>query len=54
MQFGMPTLIEIKSIGSCAALCSELGLAFVEMNMCLPEYQAEKLDIEQLADIGSR
>ena len=44
MQFGMPTLIEIKSLEACAALCRELGLAFVELNMNLPEYQADKLD----------
>ena len=44
MQFGMPTLIEIKSIEETAALCHELGLAFIELNMDLPEYQADMLD----------
>lgn len=37
----MPTLIEIKSLESCAALCRELGLAFVEISMDMPEYQEE-------------
>jgi hypothetical protein len=35
MQLGMPTLIEIKSLEACAALCRDLGLAFVELNMNL-------------------
>lgn len=33
MQLGMPTLIEMKSIEACAALCRELGLDFIELNM---------------------
>jgi hypothetical protein len=44
LQFGMQPLIEIKSTEACAALCRELGLAFVELNMNLPEYQANRLD----------
>ena len=53
MQFGMPTLIEIKTPEACAALCRELGLAFVELNMNLPEYQSDKLDIEELRRISN-
>jgi sugar phosphate isomerase/epimerase len=51
MQFGMPTLIEIKTLEACAALCRELGLAFIELNMNLPEYQAEKIDITEFRRI---
>lgn len=36
VQLGMPALIEIKSIEACAALCRELGLQFIELNMNLP------------------
>ena len=54
MQFGMPTLIEMKSTDSCAALCRELGLAFVEFNMNLPEYQAENLDVARLREIAEK
>lgn len=54
MHFGMPTMIETKSIESCALLCSELGLEFIELNMNLPEYQAERLDIERLSDIADK
>lgn len=28
MQFGMPTLIELKSAEACASICRELGLKF--------------------------
>ena len=52
MQFGMPTLIEIKSLESCVSLCRELGLAFVELNMNMQEYQAHRLDLERLRRIA--
>ncbi len=38
MDFGMPTLLEKRSAAENAALCAELGLQFVELNMNLPEY----------------
>ena len=44
MQFGMPTLIENRSLEDNIALCSELGLQFVELNMNFPEYQTERLE----------
>jgi sugar phosphate isomerase/epimerase len=52
MQFGMPTLIELDSPETCAGLCRELGLAFIELNMNLPEYQSHKLDLLRLRDIA--
>jgi sugar phosphate isomerase/epimerase len=51
-HFGMPTLIELKTPEACAELCSELGLAFVELSMDLPEYQEEKLDVAELRRIA--
>ena len=44
MDFGMPILIENKSLEKNVDLCRELGLQFVELNMNLPEYQIEKLE----------
>ena len=38
MDFGMPTLVELANTERNAALCAELGLRFVELNMNLPEY----------------
>ena len=44
MQFGMPTLIENRSLEDNVALCRELGLQFIELNMNVPEYQTERLE----------
>lgn len=45
MSFGMPTLIETRTLEECAKLCTELGLDFIELNMNLPQYQLDKIDI---------
>ncbi len=44
MQFGMPTLIENRTLEDNLALCRELGLSFVELNMNFPEYQVNCLE----------
>jgi sugar phosphate isomerase/epimerase len=44
MQFGMPTLIENKTLEENLALCKELGLNFIELNMNFPEYQTDFLE----------
>ena len=44
MQFGMPTLIENRTLEDNVVLCSELGLRFIELNMNFPEYQTEHLE----------
>ena len=44
MQFGMPTLIENRTLEENAALCRRLGLDFIELNMNFPEYQTERLE----------
>ena len=38
VDLGMPTLLEAAGAEESAALCAELGLQFVELNMNLPEY----------------
>ena len=43
MEFGMPTLLALESLEENAALCARLRLAFVEINMNLPEYQVHVL-----------
>ena len=48
LEFGMPTLIENKTLEENIALCKSLGLSFIELNMNFPEYQIdqmEKLDL---------
>ena len=44
MQFGMPTLIENRTLEENIALCRSLGLRFIELNMNFPEYQVERLE----------
>lgn len=46
--FGMPTLIELESTREAAALCRELGLSFIELNMSFPQYQPEAMDLAEL------
>ncbi len=42
--FGMPTLIENRTLEDNISLCCELGLSFIELNMNFPEYQIDKLE----------
>lgn len=55
MQFGMPTLIENRTLEDNAALCQALGLRFIELNMNFPEYQADRLEqTDALARLADR
>ena len=44
IQFGMPTLIENKTLEDNINLCKSLGLKFIELNMNFPEYQVDELE----------
>lgn len=44
IQFGMPTLVENRTLEDNIALCRKLGLDFIELNMNFPEYQIDKLE----------
>ncbi len=44
LQYGMPTLIENRPLQDNIALCSSLGLRFIELNMNFPEYQINRLE----------
>lgn len=52
LRFGMPTLIENATIEESAALCRELGLDFIEMNMNLPQYQVQTMDVKYLKAVA--
>lgn len=54
MSFGMPTLIETSTLEECARLCAELGLDFIELNMNLPQYQLDKIDVEFFKSIADK
>lgn len=46
IKYGMPTLIELDTLEDNINLCLELGLNFIELNMNLPEYQLENIDLD--------
>ena len=55
MQFGMPTLIENRTLQDNIDLCKNLGLQFIELNMNFPEYQVDKLEyFEALVKIAEK
>jgi len=47
MQYGMPTLIELRGLEENMKFCKSLDLDFVELNMNVPEFQTEKLRLEK-------
>lgn len=54
LKFGMPTLIGLPEPESCAALCGELGLKFIELNMNLPQYQVGTMEPRRLRAAADR
>ena len=52
--FGMPTLIELPNMEDCVKLCSEISLQFIELNMCLPQFQVETIDIDKLLKLSKK
>lgn len=48
LEWGMPFLIELKDLGECVSVAKELGLDFIEINMNLPQFQAERIDVQEL------
>ena len=54
MDYGLPTLIELPELEDCAALCRELDLQFIELNMNLPQYQPEQIDIARFREIAEK
>ena len=55
MEFGMPTLIENRTLEDNVAMCAGLGLSFVELNMNFPEYQVARLEqTDELLRLGEQ
>jgi sugar phosphate isomerase/epimerase len=52
LQYGMLTLIELPSLEDTAALCRELGLEFIELNMNLPQY-VDLGETKHLAEVAN-
>lgn len=54
MDFGMPFLLETRSLEEGVELCQTLGLQFIELNMNFPQCQLEQLDAERLNEIRQK
>ena len=54
IQFGMPSLVEAKTVEQCAQVCAELGLSFIELNANFPQFQPVRLQAEELTRIGGK
>ncbi len=48
MEYGMPFLLETRSLEDAAALCRDLGLSFVELNMNFPQCGLNRLKADAL------
>ena len=53
LKLGMPTMVEMQSIEEGAALCRELGLEFLELNINFPQFTLDQLDVAQLKRIAA-
>ena len=53
LKLGMPTMVEMRSIEEGAALCRELGLEFLELNINFPQFTLDMLDVEKLKAIAA-
>ncbi len=51
VKLGMPTMVQMESIREGAALCRELGLDFLELNINFPQFTLEAMDVEELKAI---
>ena len=52
MKLGMPALLEHGTLAEGAALCRELGLEFMELNLNLPQYQPGRVDAAEIRRVG--
>ena len=54
MRFGMPSLIEFRTVEEHARFCAEHNLDFYELNLAFPWFQSNKIDPEELLHIKER
>ena len=54
MKLGMPALLEHDTLEQSAALCRELGLEFIELNLNLPQYQPGRVDAAGIRRVGEK
>ncbi len=54
LHYGIPTLIETRTLEECAELCTALVLDFIELNMNLPQYQLPRIDADYFKSIAEK
>lgn len=54
MKLGMPTLIELDTIEENMSLCKELNLDFIELNMNLPQFNSDEIDVTSYLELKNR
>lgn len=54
IRYGMPSLVEAKTVEQCAQVCAELGLSFIELNANFPQFQPVRLQAEELNQISDK
>ena len=54
MKYGMPSLIEFRTVEEHARFCAENGLDFYELNLAFPWFQSDKIDIGELLRLKER
>ena len=52
-KFGAPTMVEMESLEQAAAVCRELELDFLELNINFPQYLLTQLDTEKLRRLSA-
>ena len=52
MKFGLPTLVECRDLRDCAEAAHRYGLDFIEINMSFPQYQTERLTVDELGELA--
>ena len=53
MKLGMPALLEHGTLAETAALCRDLGLDFIELNLNLPQYQPGRVDVAEIRRVAA-
>ncbi len=54
MKFGMPSLIEFRTVEEHARFCAQHNLDFYELNLAFPWFQSDKIDPDELLRIKER
>lgn len=54
MKYGLPAMLEINDIDTCASVCKDFGLDFIELNMNFPQYQLDGIELDHYKEISKK